>query len=431
MRGRIRSDLASAAFVDIDPMRAKAPIGELPVVVVSMNIDSRARRTWLIAIVAHAMAHMAASVAYKISISYQAISAGYDAALLGLLAAAIAVPPFLAAFHVGRWTDRVGGLRVSFLGNLLVILSIALAFFAGASPLLFVSGAMHGLGAVLTLVGQHAYIGAAVEPERQEKVFGNLFTANAVGQMVGPLLATGSAGVFAAVAPGLVPLGGLIVALVLAVLALGALALQRRPELKHVASEEIPPVIQALRGVAATKGAMPIILLNALVVAILDMMTLFLPAWGTERQLAPSAVGALLALRAAASILVRFLMTQLIALIGRRWLLIGSALLIALSLGLLPWADLTLAGVLLVGLGLALGLSPPISLAWISLNVPSNVRGSAMGLRVTINRFAQAALPAGIGVLSTGTTTVFVISAGLAAAASFLVVLVPFGPRKT
>ena len=51
----------------------------------------------------------------------------------------------------------------------------------------------------------------------------------------------------------------------------------------------------------------------------------------------------------------------------------------------------------MIGLGLGLGIPQPLTMAWvISLTDPSR-QGAALGLRMTVNRLAQIALPITIG----------------------------------
>lgn len=388
------------------------------------------RLRWAIA--AHAATTFAGVAAFRVIASYDAIALGFTATELGLLAASFAVPPLVVAFPAGRWTDRIGGLRVMVAGDVLIVAAALLPMLVGGAWALLTSAAGMGLGALLSIVGQHAMIGATIPRHDQERVFAALFTANSVGQMIGPLAGTISGSVLAASGTGLSVEAGYGVAIALAAVGASTLGLFDRDAWRSQprdVADQPPPALQAIGDIIAVKGATPILCFTAIIVAIIDMLSIFLPAWGAERQVAPVVIGTLLALRSAASIVVRFGMLQIIALVGRRAILVGSAVLTAVALAALPFADLAFAHVIAIALGLALGLGPPISLAWVSTTMPARIRGSAIGLRILANRSAQAVVPTVIGMASAGSSGVFLLSAGLIAVTSLLVWRVPFERR--
>jgi MFS family permease len=370
--------------------------------------------------------------AFKVIASYHGLELGFSAAELGYLAASFSVPPLLFAFHAGRWTDHIGGLRVSLVGDVLILAGMILTLtIPGPVALLLAAGVM-GLGALFSIIGQQALIAATATPDEQERLFGTMFSANAVGQMLGPLAAT----ILAAWSTGtndvLSVATGYLVAAGLGVLCLATLPFYGRAAWRRHdgTAEPPPPALHAIRSILSVKGAGPIIVFNAVIVSIIDMMTIFLPAWGIERQISPAIVGALLALRSAASIVVRFSMMALIRLAGRRGILVASGILTAGCLCLLPVANLPLASLIVAVLGLAVGLAPPISMAWISLAMPAALRGSAVGFRISVNRLAQASIPAIVGTTTASVAGMLVVSAALVGLASLLLLKVPFPKRR-
>lgn len=390
---------------------------------------SSADQRWVIA--THAVLSFASVAAFKVVSSYSALDVGYSATELGVLAASFSIPSLLVAFHAGRWTDRVGGLRVSLTGDLLVLIAAITPLVVPGYFSLLLSAAIVGLGAMLSLIGQQALVAASVPTREQERVYGTMFSASAAGQMVGPLAAT-----LLAAWPGnggsaLSTSMGYIVAIVLAMCCLVTMPFYGRQAWRRHEGvrEPPPPALRAIAAVAAVKGSVPIIAFNAVIVAIIDMLAIFLPAWGAERQIAPAVVGALLSLRSAASIAVRFAMLPMIRLAGRRSLLVASGLLTAICLAALPFSSLAVAFALALGLGIALGLTPPVSMAWLSLNMPTPLRGSAVGLRITANRLSQSAVPILATAIGAGVTGMFLASAALVTLTSFLVLHVPFAPR--
>ncbi len=94
-----------------------------------------------------------------------------------------------------------------------------------------------------------------------------------------------------------------------------------------------------------------------------DILTAYLPVVGEHRGIAPSVIGVLLSLRAAATIACRLVLTHLLRLLGRTPLLTVTCLLASLlcagiALPVPVWA----LGLLLAGLGFCLGVGQPLSM---------------------------------------------------------------------
>lgn len=383
-------------------------------------------RRWSFFVALHALAIHAAATGFRVSVSYQSIDLGFGPAMIGLVAATLAIPPAVTSLNAGLWADRSGGFLVLLVGDILFVISCLLPLTMPTPLVLFVGAAMHGLGLLLSIIGQQALIGAIVEPKDSERAFGSLFTANAIGQGIGPLAATGLASMATSWSAAF---SGFLATLALAVLALASAPLIRRSGTASVALDERQKVRQAVRIVSQTRGAWPIIMLNAVVLGIIDVLSVFLPMWGQERMVPPAVIGMLLALRAAASILIRTLMKRIIVFFGRRRLLLLCSALVAAGCGGLSLLDVALAPLCMILIGIGGGLSAPISLAWLAVNVPAHVRGSAMGVRLTANRIVQALLPVAVGTVSGGTTTIFATCALLAAGTALLVRRIPFNLR--
>jgi len=380
-------------------------------------------RFWAIFMFLQALFSQASTTAFKVSLSYQAIAFNFDTTMIGLAAAAVGIPPIFAAVHAGVWADRVGGYWVALAGNALVVASALLPLLIYTPSFLFVAAAVHGLGIILSMVGQQSVIGSIAGRAASEKAFATMFTANALGQMTGPLLATGASAVWPLQSTGY---AGFVAALCIAILALVASVFCHRPWEAHAIGHKSSGARQGFTAISSTPGAWRVLFLNAIVLGSVDVLTVFLPIWGQERGISPAIIGLLLAVRAAASIVVRFYMARIVAIFGRKTLLMGCTATIALAAAILPFANIVVASAFLVLLGLAYGMSAPISLAWFSVSIPASVRGSAMGIRLTVNKLTQGALPLAIGAVSAGTTGVFAMIAILTASSTLLVSTVKF-----
>ncbi|MFC5055198.1 MFS transporter [Saccharothrix xinjiangensis] len=138
-------------------------------------------------------------------------------------------------------------------------------------------------------------------------------------------------------------------------------------------------------------------------IAGVDISLVHLPALGADRDLSAGLVSALLALRAAASMVSRLLLGRLSAALGRERLLVGSIASAALgpaacALPVPPWA--LVVAVVVAGLGL--GVGQPLTMSWLAESAPPGARGRAMSLRLTGNRAGQVVIPAAVGAVAAG-----------------------------
>jgi predicted MFS family arabinose efflux permease len=166
------------------------------------------------------------------------------------------------------------------------------------------------------------------------------------------------------------------------------------------------------------------------VLASIDILVAYLPAYGEIHHIPVRIVGMLLATQAATSLTARVLMLPLLRLLGRRWLLASSMIATASSLAVLPLAgaDTTVLFVLLGCAGIGLGLGQPLTMSWVAARAPSGTRATALGVRLTANRLGQLVLPAAVGVVAgaAGVSAIFVALGALLVTSGTLVVRARF-----
>jgi MFS family permease len=176
---------------------------------------------------------------------------------------------------------------------------------------------------------------------------------------------------------------------------------------------------------------MQAMLASLTVLASIDILVAYLPAYGELHGIAVGTVGLLLATQSAASLTARVLMLPLIRWFGRRWLLASSMIITASALAVLPLAgaDLGVLFLLLACAGLGLGLAQPITMSWVAGRAPRSARATALGVRLTANRLGQLVLPSAVGVVAgaAGVSAIFVALGVLLAASGTVVVRTPFG----
>jgi len=332
----------------------------------------------------------------RLMIGFAALQFTSDPFLLALVAASFALPAIGLALPVGGVMDRWGAGPLVVVGTTLVALSCVGAALSPGLVVLIVANTALGLGQLLCMVGQQGYIAERAAGTSLDSAFGGLTSAMSVGQLVGPVAIAGVAtiGAVSALQPN--TLIGLLgcAAFAAIVLPLG-LSLIGGPRTRSTAPRARLSTIAAT--VLRTRGMWRALVVSGVVLAAVDLLYVFLPAWAVENGVSAIAVGWLLALRGLVAVVSRLGMGRLVAAMGRRWLLV-----ICLTLGVIGFLALTVvevvgAAIAMLALGIALGLPQPLTISWVVLRAPASIRGAALGLRVTSNRVVQLALPLLVG----------------------------------
>jgi MFS family permease len=165
------------------------------------------------------------------------------------------------------------------------------------------------------------------------------------------------------------------------------------------------------------------------VLVAIDLLATYLPAYGEANGIPVRTVGFLLATQGLAALVSRVFMLPLIAALTWRRLLAVSMLLAAAALCAVPFTDsVPMLYVLMAFAGLGLGLGQPLTLTWVADRAPPEVRGTAIGIRLSGNRLGQTVLPPAIGGLAgvTGLAAAFVSPALLLAIAGTFVLRTRF-----
>lgn len=327
-------------------------------------------------------------------VGYRALEAGGGPEFLGLLATAFAAPALLASIPVGRMTDRLGGASAAAVGLLLSGNGAIVALLGEGQAMLLAAAVVMGLGQQLLMGGQQtfvAHVGAG-----SDSAFGTLTAASSVGQMLGPPVVMVM--LSADTAPVSGTDGGLVSCLAFLTLALPLTPRLLRADRALQWKRAAPPGRRAgTRELLALPGMWRSLMVSGAVLVTLDLLYAFIPVWAVEQGVGPRTVGLLLALRAAVSLVTRIGLSRLVDRFGRLPLLAASVLAGAVALGALPLVGAWGAVPAMVGLGIALGLPQPLTMAWVTSLCPPLSHGAALGLRLTANRLAQVTLPLLVG----------------------------------
>jgi len=379
---------------------------------------------WFAALLVHAVMTQITSFVLRPSAAYRAIELGLPAQWLGILSASYAVIPLIIALPSGQAVDRLGEKRVLAVGSVLMAASVGLYIGGGRTiPGLIAATSLLGAGQLLCVMAEQAMVANRVPTGWYDSSFGRYTFATAMGQALGPAfiaLFGGSqtvphtAAIFLAAT---VPTALLVLAVIPLPSGASPGTGRRRPAAADGTDDKARGAYATL---LRTRGLPRALLSSCMVLAAVEILTVYLPALGTERGIASGAIGMLLTIRAAAAMVSRFFLGRLSKALGRRLLLSSSLLISALTLALLA-VPMPLGGMvgLMIVFGMTLGACQPLTMSWVAEATPAGLRGRAMSLRLTGNRLGQTFLPALAGLLAAGTGAggvLVAIAVGLAAA---------------
>ena len=348
-------------------------------------------RGWLLRLViAFSFAQGAVSMA-RPAVSYRALALGADERAIGVIAGVYALLPLFAAVPLGRRTDHGRCAPLLPVGVVLISGGCALSGVAGSLWTMALWSGVMGLGHLCFVIGSQSLVARQSAPHEQDRNFGHFTIGAALGQLVGPVAAGALIG-------GDDMAGSSALALIVAgATAAVAFTSLWRIEHRRTASASRPDKGDRIPvgGILRTRGVPAGIFISLAVLSATDILTAYLPVVGEHRGIAPSVIGILLSLRAAATIACRMVLTPLLRLLGRTLLLTLTCLLAALlcagiALPVPVWA----LGLLLVALGFCLGVGQPLSMTTVVQAAPDDARSTALALRLTGNRLGQVAAPA-------------------------------------
>ena len=354
-------------------------------------------------------------------LSYRAIDLGAGPVGIGVLAASFAVIPIFMAVPLGRLTDRRGERSLAMFGGTLTTVACVLFIVVDTFALLVALNVVLGVGHLLLSLSQQAYVGRGSDSDTRDVSFARFTLTGSLGQMAGPLMATyaGSLGVDVGTGFFVASFG---VCAVCQFSALVATSFFRRTDRRDRRSADAGSA--RLAAILRPRGVKPAVFASMVALATVDLLMAYVPLWAEGRGIGAVAVGWLLAVRGATSLISRILLTWCIGKLGGHvQVAILSAALSAVAIGSLPFFGLIPAYISVAALGLALGLMQPLTMAWVVGLTPPNDVAAALGVRLSSNRIGQVAVPmaaaaiAGTG-LASSADWVFLLSSGLLMASS-------------
>jgi MFS family permease len=352
----------------------------------------------------------------RVTTSYRAIELGLSAAWIGILTAAFAILPVFFALKVGRAIDRGNDLKMIWAGTALLVAACAgIALLPSIYALLFFTAAF-GIGHLFLSIGLQVLCAQQPGPGVMERMLGNYMIATAVGQGAGPAV-VGWVGGSAAIPP-TQPL--FWIGFATAILAFVASLFLRSGHKRAPHVEGAIPV--PVRDIIRSPGFAVIFSVSVVSVVAQDLIVVYLPLMGTERNIAVDVIGSLLAVRAFAAVFSRLFFAKLSMMLGSSKLMVTSTIAGALAFGAMAAPiSLPLMFVAIAILGGALGMAVTTAISSLLGMVASEVRGTANSLRTGGTRLGQVVIPflAGLLAAAMGVASVFlVLGASLAMAAT-------------
>ncbi|MDO8483945.1 MAG: MFS transporter [Candidatus Limnocylindrales bacterium] len=411
----------------------------------TVRLPSDWRRGFVIQLVVAGLAATAMH-ASRPTMTYRALSLGATPLEIGLIQSAFSIVPALTAVAIGRWIDRVGESRYLMVSLGTLTAGSLVATFAPGLVVLAITQIALGLGQIIYLVASQSQVANHGPREGREARFGHYSTVTSLGQLAGPAIAAAIIGG----AVGAVALGGSallatadtlagpppsspagffpgnreagvflfagFVTLVACGLAFLIPTYPRRPlgAASTVGDGRQPGVFAMAGQVLRRQGMVSAMFVSMTVISAVDVLVAYMPAYGEDVGLSVALVGVLLSVRAGASLVSRFFMSQLIRWLGRSRLLALSMLMAGGGLIVMPFvtSPAVLVAIMVV-VGLGLGLGQPMTIAWVANRSPRSERATALGVRLTGNRAALVVVPTVMGAIAgtAGITAIFIVVA--------------------
>ena len=349
-------------------------------------------------------------------VSYEAIFFGAGTFELGVIASAFAILSLPLAVSIGRWVDRWGEAWFVIAGAAMISAVCVSLLVIDSVWALAVSQALLGLGHILSVIGTQTLVANQASRENRDGRFGIFTVIVSLGQLIGPATAGFLAGTTAppdGQANGEVGTDAVFIAAaavaVAAVLVAVTLLREKTAPIPHIpATTGAVPITKSSTSYWGSVGqvlripSMPHAMLASLtVLTTIDLLAVYLPAYGGTNGISVETIGLLLAARAGASMASRLLMLPLLRVLALSRVLAISTALSAIALGIFPFlGSVPLMYVAIAVAGFGLGLGQPITLTWVAGRAHRNIRGTALGVRHTGNRLGQVLLPATVGLIA-------------------------------
>ncbi len=355
-------------------------------------------------VIALALFNMTSVRAGRVLLTLYAIKLGGGPLAIGMLAASFSIIPVLFSWVGGRWADRFGSRWLLFIGVGGSSGGMLLPFFWPSLTTVFLAGLLSGLSMTFCNVSLQNLVGQMSSADQRSKNFSNYTLAGAVSSFVGPMIAG-----FA-----IDHLGyhySCLTVLALASIPLGMLVIHGGALPRGAGKAEHGGTLWHL---IAAPGVGRVLIVSSIAQVANDLFQFYMPVYAHDAGLSPSAIGVVLAMYAASSFVVRFVLPKLIALSSEDKVLTVAFAIAGAAFLLVPFVKGgVLLGVMSFLIGLGMGCTSPITMMKMYANSPPGRSGEAMGLRLTADNLTRLFGPVLFGMMaaSVGLASVFWLNA--------------------
>lgn len=342
-------------------------------------------------------------------ITLYAISSGVSTLQISVIVAAYALVPAFTAVQIGKWTDKYDLKRISIIGNGLILLSVWLGTVYASFWILVLQQTILGVANTFCMLSQQKRVGnLGMDVDR---AIANYSLVSSLGAMLGPIIGTTLYEHFGYQAFCYAN------AALISVAMLSGFFL-REEERKKTDGGEQPEATTALQdreresiwGLLRNRDLRNAILISGLVLSNRELFSAYFPLLAEKLGISPTMIGFLLAFNGLMMLIVRFCQNALVRTFGRMHVLTYSLYISGIIYLVTPSSSWLVLLFVLVGvLGGGLGLGQPLSISSVLENSPPQRAGEVLGIRVTINRLSQFAIPlvfGGVGGMA-GVSAVF------------------------
>ncbi|TDF98572.1 MFS transporter [Paenibacillus piri] len=337
-------------------------------------------------------------------------SLGASTAVIGFLVTLRALLPMIIAMPVGQMIDTLGPLRLTKLGCLLMIVSLALTASSTLLPLLAVSQLL--LGASTIMVASSLQVLAAdgeSDKALRNRNINRYSTWSSAGSMAGPLLGGLVVSFYGASLSGY--RAAFIASLAVCIVSFAAVwrvaaVSPGEPMVKGETRRLFRPraiMDSYMSGIHLTKyrGIRFGLAGTFLIMFIQSLYGSFIPLYLNGAGYSTLIISVIVSLTGMAGLLSRLFLALLMKRMTMERILISAGCLAAICLILIPLGSLHVAGMiaLTILLGSSVGINLPVSIMIMVDETKDAERGKVMGLRLLTNRLSQMSSPALFGVL--------------------------------
>ena len=361
-----------------------------PIVCGLLNRLCRPRLTPTYLAFALALLNFATNQASRVLLSLYALEFGAQPLTVGMISATYAVFPMLLAWVAGRTADRLGSRGPLMFGALVCGCGMLIPYVMPGLASLYAAAAMNGLSFTFYTVALQNLVGSLGNPNERGKQFSNYAMVVSFASFLGPMISG-----FSIDQTGLRTTCVIVALLGFAPLILITTLGGELPGGKHQ-----PGRSESIGDMLSDRAVLRVLATSSLVVSGTDLFQFYIPIYGHGIGLSASAIGVVLSMSAAASVVVRLVIPWLTARYPLERVLSYAFYVAAVSFLFIPFFKNAMAlSVIAFAFGLGLGCGAPITLMLTYNQSPTGRSGEALGLRMTFNHVARVIGPLLFGMI--------------------------------